>query len=241
MTLDEALARLRACGSPANVAGMARFGITPKTEMLDVSVWEIRRLGKEIGTDHRLARALWRSRVHEARVLATVVADPARLTEAQADRWVRSLDSWDVCDQLCGNLLDRTPFAARKALEWSRRDEEFVKRAGFSLMCYLAVHDKTLPDETFAPFFVAIEREADDDRNFVRKAVNWALRQIGKRNPALNRRAIAVARRLGNRDSRAARWIASDALRELQSGKVAAGLTRTEKGSRPRRQSRRRA
>lgn len=233
MTADEVLARLRALGNPTNVAGMAGFGIRPRTEVLGISVWEIRKIGKEIGRDHALAQALWRSKVHEARVLATVIADPAKTTEALADRWVRSLDSWDITDQLSGNLLDKTPFAAAKAIEWSERDEEFVKRAGFSLMAYLAVHDKRASDETFEPFLGAIEREADDDRNFVKKAINWALRQIGKRNGRLHRRAVTLARKLTEKESRSARWIGTDALRELEGKAI---LTRLQQP--PRRRAR---
>jgi 3-methyladenine DNA glycosylase AlkD len=195
---------------------MARFGIRPRAAVLGVSMVSLRRLGKEIGTDHGLALELWRSGIHEARILATIVDDPARVTESQAERWVRSLDSWDICDQLCSNLLVRTPFAHRAALAWTRRDEEFVKRAGFALMAALAVHDTAAPDRAFERFLPAIRREATDDRNFVKKAVNWALRQIGKRNRRLNEGAIETAERIAAMDSRAARWIAADALRELR-------------------------
>ncbi len=226
MNADDVVARLRTLGSPRNVAGMARFGITPRTEVVGVSVTALRRLAREIGTDHTLARALWRSGVHEARVLATIIADPPRFTETLAERWVRSLDSWDVCDQFCMNLMWRVPFAARQALAWSEREEEFVKRAGFALMASLAVHERTLDDDDFTPLLAAIEREATDDRNFVRKAVSWALRQIGKRNRTLNRRAIATARRIARIDTRAARRIAAETLRELQSERVASALRR---------------
>jgi 3-methyladenine DNA glycosylase AlkD len=195
---------------------MARFGIHPRTTVLGVSLVAVRRLGKEIGTDHGLALQLWRSGIHEARILATIVDDPARVTESQAERWVRSLDSWDICDQLCSNLLGRTPFAHRAALEWTRHEAEFVKRAGFALMAALAVRDTAAPDYAFERFLPAIRREATDDRTFVKKAVNWALRQIGKRNRRLNKRAIGTAERIATLDSRAARWIAADALRELR-------------------------
>jgi 3-methyladenine DNA glycosylase AlkD len=148
------------------------------------------------------------------------VDEPAKVTEAQLERWARDFDSWDICDGVCSNLFDRTPFARGKAIEWSARREEYVKRAGFVLMAALAVHDKKAPDALFREFLPLIEREATDERNFVKKAVNWALRQIGKRNGALNRDAIAAAKRIRRIDSKAARWIAADALRELQSAAV---------------------
>jgi 3-methyladenine DNA glycosylase AlkD len=196
---------------------MARFGINPD-RALGVRIPDLRRLAKEIGTDHRLALALWRTKVHEARILASMLDDPAAVTEDQMDSWASDFDSWDLCDQCCGNLFDRTPLAYRKAVEWAGRDEEFVKRAGFALMAWAAVHDKTADDRIFLEFLPVIEREAGDDRNFVKKAVNWSLRQIGKRNRRLHRSAVAVATRLGKRDdSRTARWIGTDALRELAS------------------------
>ena len=228
--VDDVLARLEEMGDPANVAGMQRFGITPHTRVLGISMPTLRALGKELGTDHRLAAGLWRSGIHEARVLATMVEDPARVTEAQADRWVRSLDSWDVCDQLCANLLDRTVFAHVKALEWAGRNREFEKRAGFALMAALAVHDTAASDRAFERFLPVIRREATDDRNFVKKAVNWALRQIGKRNERLHAKAISTAERIGAMDSRAARWIAADALRELRSEAVRSRLRRSAHG-----------
>jgi 3-methyladenine DNA glycosylase AlkD len=211
----EVIARLESMGDPANVAGMARFGIRPRTRVLGISVVAMRKLARDLGRDHALANALWRSGIHEARLLATMVDDPSQVTEAQADRWVRTLDSWDVCDQLCGNLLDRTPFAADKALEWSRREPEFEKRAAFALMASLALKDGA-PERTLEKFLPVIRREAIDDRNFVKKAVNWALRQIGKRSDGLRRKAIATAERIATVDSRSARWIASDALGELR-------------------------
>ncbi len=211
----EVVGRLRAMASPENVRGMARFGVSVEGA-LGVSMPELRRLAKELGRDHALSGALWKTAIHEARILAGLVGDPEHITRAEADAWVRDLDSWDVCDQLCMNLLDRTGFAYEKAAEWSRRAGEFEKRAGFALMAVLAVHDKAAPDSKLAAFFPAIEREATDDRNFVRKAVNWALRQIGKRAPGLKRKAVAAAKRIAKLDSKAARWIARDALRELE-------------------------
>ncbi len=194
---------------------MARFGINVDGA-LGVSVTELRRIAKRLGRDHRLASDLWRTGIHEARILASMVEEPERVTEAQMDRWVRVFDSWDVCDQVCMNLFDRTPFAWRKALEWSRREPEFEKRAGFALMACLAWHDRDAPPSRFTRFFTAVERESGDDRNFVKKAVSWALRQMGKRSPELRRKAIESARKLESRDARSARWIARDALRELE-------------------------
>ncbi len=215
----EIVAELESLADSANVAGMARYGINPENT-LGVSIPRLRAMAKRIGRDHALARELWASGIHEARVLAGLVDDPARVTAAQLERWVKDFDSWDVCDGVCSNLFDRTPFAHEKAVAWSARPEEFVKRAGFVLMAALAVHDKKALDERFRKFLPLIEREAADERNFVKKAVNWALRQIGKRNRALNRDAIAAAKRIRKIDSRSARWIAADALRELESDAV---------------------
>jgi len=217
----EVVGRLCAMASLENVRGMARFGISVEGA-LGVPMPALRKLGKELGRDHALGGALWKTAIHEARILAGLVGDPERLTPREADSWVRDLDSWDVCDQLCLNLLDRAPFAYEKAAEWSRRRLEFEKRAGFALMAVLAVHDKAAPDSKLAAFLPMIEREATDDRNFVRKAVNWALRQIGKRSPGLKTRAVAAAKRIAKLDSRAARWIARDALRELEGVKKTA-------------------
>jgi 3-methyladenine DNA glycosylase AlkD len=219
------VAELRAQADPATVAGRARFGIGPEGG-LGVSIPVLRRMGKRIGRDHALAEALWAAGLHEARILASLVADPAHLSRRQMEAWARQFDSWAVCDQVCSNLFDRTPGAAALALAWSRRPEEFVKRAGFVMMATLAVHDKTAADAAFRPMLAAVRREADDERNFVRKAVNWALRQIGKRSAALNRQAIAVARQVAAIDSKAARWVAADALRELESEPVQARLRR---------------
>lgn len=199
---------------------MARFGINPE-HALGVRIPDLRSLAKELGRDHSLALALWRTGVHEARILASMVDEPERVTERQMESWVRAFDSWDLCDQVCGNLFDRTPLAKAKTVEWMGREEEFVKRAGFALAAWRAVHERAGPDGEFAALLPLIEREAHDPRNFVKKAVSWALRQIGKRNRSLNRRAIAVAKRLARRDDSApARWVGMDALRELTSDAV---------------------
>ncbi len=212
-SLDQMLSRLRALANPRNVEGMARFGINPEGT-LGVSVKDLRRLARG-QRDHELARGLWASGIHEARILAALVDDPAQVSEAQMEAWAAAFDSWDVCDQVCLNLFDKTPFAAAKAVEWAGRPEEFVKRAGFALMASLAWHDKAAPDSFFLRFLPVIQREAVDRRNYVKKAVNWALRQIGKRNPTLRAAAVAAAEELLRLDSPAARWIARDALREL--------------------------
>ncbi|MFH1560556.1 MAG: DNA alkylation repair protein [Chloroflexota bacterium] len=219
MQYEEIVERLKSLSNPEAVAGMARFGINPENTY-GIPIPTLWKTAREVGRDHPLAQQLWLSGVHEARILACLVDDPKAVTEEQMESWVKDFDSWDVCDQCCSNLFDRTAFAYQKAVEWSAREEEFVKRAGFVLMAALAVHDKKASDEQFLQFLPLIQREATDDRNFVRKAVNWALRQIGKRNLSLNQRAVETARAIQEMDSRSARWIASDAIRELTSEAV---------------------
>jgi 3-methyladenine DNA glycosylase AlkD len=205
---------LRSLGCEANRDGMARFGINVGNAF-GVSVTNIRKIGKRYNRDHALAEELWETGWHECRILASIIDDPAQVTPAQMDQWVSDFDSWDLCDQCCGNLFDKTPYAWKKAVEWSKSEVEFTKRAGFAMMAALARHSKTAPDRKFGPLLRIIEKRSDDNRNFVRKAVNWALREIGKRNPALREQAIATAERILARDTPAARWIARDALREL--------------------------
>jgi 3-methyladenine DNA glycosylase AlkD len=207
------LDQLESLSNPANVAGMARYGIRA-AKAYGVSAPVVRRMAKDAGKDHALAAALWKTGALEARVLAALVDEPAKVTPAQMERWARDFDSWAVCDGVCGVLFDRTPHAAALAERWSARPEEFVKRAGFVLMATLAVHDKAAPDALFLGFLPIVEREADDPRNMVKKGVNWALRQIGKRNLALHAAAVAACRRLVTKKG-AARWVGSDALREL--------------------------
>ncbi len=213
------LQQLKSLSNPEAAAGMKRFGINPDNTC-GVPIPVIRKMAKEIGKDHALARQLWSSKFHEAKILACMIDVPQMVSEEQMESWVVDFDSWDVCDQVCSNLFDRTEFAYQKAIEWSERKEEFVKRAGFVLMAVLAVHDKKANDEAFLKFLPVIKREATDDRNFVRKAVNWALRQIGKRNLKLNANAIEIAKEIQIIDSKSARWIASDALRELTDEKI---------------------
>ena len=219
MNYDEILSRLRSLSNPEAVAGMARFGINPKNTY-GVSIPNLRKIAAQIGRDHLLAQQLWASGIHEARILAGMIDDPEKVTEYQMEKWAESFDSWDVCDQCCSNLFDKTQFAYEKAAEWSSCKEEFVKRASFALMAALSVHDKKAHDDKFLRFLPLIKRESSDERNYVMKAVNWALRQIGKRNLHLNRSAIAAARDIRKLDSTSARWIATDALRELTSENV---------------------
>ncbi|UCH35755.1 MAG: DNA alkylation repair protein [Armatimonadota bacterium] len=232
MRYEAIMKRLKSLADPRAVEGMARFGINPRNTY-GASMPALRRIAKEIRRDHGLAQRLWDSDIHDARILAGLVDDPKLVTERQMERWVRDFDSWDVCDQCCSNLFDKTPFAYEKALEWSARDEEFVKRAGFVLMAALSVHDKGATDESFESFLPIIKREAGDDRNFVRKAINWALRQIGKRNPRLNRKAIRTANEILAASPRRTNWVASDALRELTSDAVRTRLSRRKAQAQP--------
>ncbi|MFH1237740.1 MAG: DNA alkylation repair protein [Candidatus Aenigmatarchaeota archaeon] len=223
MKSEEIIVKLKSMSNPDNVAGMARFGISSENT-LGIPMPAIRKMGREIGKNHELANELWASGIHEARILAGLIADPMFLTKKQMDEWAGDFDSWDVCDQVCMNLFDRTPFAYAKAKEWAGRDKEFVKRAGFALMASLAVHDKKAGEDAFIALLPLIQRESRDDRNFVRKAVNWALRQIGKRNVTLNREAVKTAKEISKIDSKAAQWIAQDALRELTDKKTLARM-----------------
>jgi 3-methyladenine DNA glycosylase AlkD len=219
------LSELRSLGSEGAREGMARFGIN-SIKAYGVSLPELRSLAKDIGVDHELALELWKSGVHEARILASLIDDPSMVSGEQMDEWVSEFDSWDVCDQCCGNLFDKTRFAQAKAIEYSAREEEFVKRAGFALMAWTAVHNKTAGNKEFLTFLPIIKREAGDDRNFVKKSVNWALRQIGKRNIVLNHAAIKTAREISTLGSKSATWIAADALKELNSKAVATKLSK---------------
>ena len=219
MQYENILKKLKALSNPRAVEGMARFGISPENTY-GVSVPNLRKMAKEIGRDHPLALKLWDSGIHEARILASMIDEPNQVTKKQMDAWIKDLDSWDVCDQCCMNLFDKTPLAWEKAKEWTNREKEFEKRAGFALMACLAWHDKESLDEKFLALLPAIKREADDDRNYVRKAVNWALRNIGKRNLNLNKKAIETAKEIQKIESRSAKWIASNAIRELMSKAV---------------------
>lgn len=211
---DDIIEKLKSISNPDAVEGMARFGITPENTF-GVSIPNLRKIAKETKKNHALAQQLWESGFRETMILASMVDEVEMVTDEQMEEWVLDFDYWEICDQCCMNLFEKTGFAYEKAVEWSLRDEQFVKRAGFVLMARLAVSDKKADDSRFEQFFPMMLREADDERNFVKKAVNWALRQIGKRNLTLNEKAIETAMEIQKIDSKSARWIASDAIREL--------------------------
>src|SRR5208283_439593 len=216
----EILELLASRPDPHAVEGMARFGIVAKKVYGGWSTPGLKKLAREIGRNHALAQELWASEIFEARALATLIDEPAKVTKRQMDRWAKDFDNWAVCDGACLNVFRYTRFAHEKCVEWSARREEFVKRAAFALMAGLAVADKAASDEAFLRFLPLIKRAAMDERNMVKKGVNWALRQIGKRNARLNGAALSACREIHRLDSRAARWIASDARRELESPAV---------------------
>jgi 3-methyladenine DNA glycosylase AlkD len=216
---------LKRLGEKKNVEGMARFGIRAR-KVFGVSKPRLDQLAKKIGKNHKLGMELWKTRIHDARILGVLISEAEKVNANQMERWVRNFDNWDVCDGTCCHLFVFAAPAWKKAFAWTRRKKEFEKRAGFALAAFLAVHDKRAADEIYIKFLKAIERQAWDGRNFVRKAVNWALRNIGKRNLLLNRAAIASAARIRRQDTRAARWIAADALRELRSEAVQTRLRR---------------
>jgi 3-methyladenine DNA glycosylase AlkD len=218
-SVEEVLERLRVAARPDQVEGMARYGMSAEAR-LGVSVPDMRRIAKAVGRDHSLALALWETGIAEARIVAALVGDPKALTEGQMEDWVKDFNSWDVCDQVCLNLFDKTPLAWKKVADWSFREEEFVRRAAFALIACLAWHDKKATDESFIALFPIIRLGATDDRGYVKKAVSWALRHIGKRNARLNQAALALAQEISLINSRAARWVASDAKRELESKSV---------------------
>lgn len=227
-TVGEVLVKLRKKARAERLAGMARYGIVTEGR-LGVSVPDMRKLAKELGRDHELAVRLWETGFQEARIVAALIDDPRMITEEQMEGWVRDFNSWDVCDQVCMNLFDRTALAWKKVRDWSSRDEEFVKRAAFSLIACLAWHDREADDKRFIELLPLIEDAATDERNYVKKAVNWALRHIGKRNRVLNREALKAAREIQKIDSRSARWIASDAIRELETESVQKRLNRNDR------------
>lgn len=227
-TVERAVRELERYGEKRNVEGMARFGIRAKV-VYGVSKPRLDEIVKKIGKNHALGMQLWETGIHDARLLGMLISEPEEVTAGQMERWVRDFDNWDVCDGTCCHLFAATKPAWGKAFEWSRRKKEFEKRAGFALAAYLAVHDKAANDMAFRKYLKVIEREAWDERNFVRKAVNWALRNIGKRNHTLNREAIHCAERIRRGGTRAGRWIAADALRELRSEAVGNRLRRKRK------------
>lgn len=227
--LASALALLQQNAHPEALEGLARFGITGD-KRLGLSMPEIRRVARTLGRDQTLAQALWDTGIPEARIVAGLVAEPAQLSSRQMDAWAKGFASWDVCDQVCGSAFLASPLAWRKVQTWASHRDEFVRRAAFALLATLAVHDKQASDDDFVAALSLIEAAADDERNFVKKAVNWALRNIGKRSLRLNRAAIRTAEKIRKQNSFAARWIAADALRELRSEAVQRRLRRKAGG-----------
>lgn len=225
MDKNEALAWLKKNGTRRTRDGMARYGIEAK-RAFGVPMGTLLALSKKLGKDHALAVALWESGWYEARLLAALVGEPERVTRGQMNAWAAGFENWGDCDTVCFKLWDRTPFAWEKARQWAASPREFVKRGGFVLMACLAAHDKTAPDARFLPFLPLIEKGARDERNFVKKGVNWALRGIGRRSPALHAAALILARRLALAEGAAARWVGKDAVRELESPKVRAAVAR---------------
>jgi 3-methyladenine DNA glycosylase AlkD len=227
MTADEIIKKLESLENPENIAGMKRFGIVTK-KAFGVSAPVLKDLGKEIKKQtkerHKLALELWQTGIHEARIIAYLIDNPKEVTESQMDNWVKDFDNWAICDGTCGHLFCKTEFAYKKVLEWSESEEEFIKRAGIVLIAWLAVHDKKVSDDKIVDFLRILEQKSDDERNFIRKAVNWSLRQIGKRSLYLNKLAIESAEQIKTRNTKSARWIAADALRELREEKVQARL-----------------
>ena len=219
MEFREIIKELESQSNPEDVAGMAKYGIKT-THAYGVRMPELTRMAKETGKDHELAEKLWQHAYTETRILACLVDDPQLVSEEQMERWALEFNSWDVCDQCCMKLFRKTPYAYNKINQWSMREEEFVKRAAFTLIATLAVHDKKVDDAQFEQLFPIIIRESTDDGNYVKKAVNWALRQIGKRNLNLNKKAIDLSINISEIDSKSAKWIAKDALKELTSEKI---------------------
>lgn len=219
MTLPQLKSELKKNVRPNALEGMARFGIDT-SQAYGVSIPVLRQLAKQIGRDHKFAQTLWDAGIHETRIIASMIDEPDKVTKSQMDKWANDFNSWDVCDQCCSNLFRKTPYAHEKAMEWSESKKEFVKRAGFTMMAVIAVHDKKATDNDFDKFFKQIKCGSTDERNFIKKAVNWALRQMGKRNKALNKKALAVAKEIEKIDSKSAKWIAKDAIRELTDQKI---------------------
>ena len=213
--VDTVVLKLKRLGTKAGRDGMARFAI-PSDNAFGVSVGDIREVAKQLGRDHDLALELWETGLYEPRMLACFIDDPKQVTPTQLDRWCRDFDSWAICDTACFHLFDRTPHAWRKVEQWASRRDEFVKRAAFALLASLALHDKKTDDEPFLRCLPLVEREAGDERNFVKKGVNWALRAIGKRSRSLHAVAVVMSERLSKSDLAAARWVGKDALRELK-------------------------
>jgi len=231
MTLKDVISHIKKNRNARNIFGMARFGICVSSAY-GLSMPQLRKLKKRLGTEHELALALYRTKIHEAKILAALVDDPAQVTEVQMEEWVKGFDSWDVTDQVTTVLFDRTKYSWKKAMEWTKRKPEYEKRAGYTIMAGLAVHDRVSPDEKFEKFYPLIIKGASDERNFVKKAVNWALRNIGKRSFKLNSSALKISKILVNSASKSARWVGSDAVRELKSATAKRRIRAAEKARR---------
>ncbi len=210
---------LKKLHNPKNVEGMARYGINPQFA-LGISIPYLRKKAKEIGKDHKLALELWETKIHEARILSSLLEEPKLISRIQMNNWASDFNSWDLCDQVCNNLFRKTEFAYEKAVEWSMKKKEFVKRAGFVLMASLSVHSRELTNDDFLKFFEYIKSAAVDERNFVKKAVNWSVRNIGKRNLFLHKKAIQLSQEILGLNTKPSSWIAKNALLELQSEKI---------------------
>ncbi len=225
----EIITKLKSLGSFENIAGMERFGIVVK-KAFGVSAPVLKQLAKDIKKQtkdrHQLALKLWQTEIHEARIIAYLIDEPKKVTDEQMNLWAKDFDNWAICDGTCGHLFCKTEIAHDKVFEWSAREEEFIKRAGIVLIAYLAVHDKKACDEKIAHFLPLLESKSNDDRNFIKKAVNWSLRQIGKRNLNLNKLAVETAEKIKSQNTKSARWIAADALRELTSEKTLERITK---------------
>jgi 3-methyladenine DNA glycosylase AlkD len=227
---NDIIKKLNSLKNPRNIEGMARFGIRPKSKVFGISIPELRKIAKEIKKDlsaqtsHNLAMKLFGSGIHEARLLAGFIAESEKLTEQEIEKWVKTFDSWDIVDQVCGNLFDKSKIAVKKISEFAKRDAEFEKRVAFALIAALSVHNKKMRDEEFLKFFPLIKKASTDERNFVKKAVNWALRQIGKRNKNLNKETLKLAKEIQEIGSKSSKWIAKDAIRELESEKIKSRL-----------------
>ena len=228
LELDEIIEKLEKLSKPEEVEGMKRFGINPKNTY-GIRMPILKKIAKDYKNNHELAIDLWKIDTRETRIIASLVDVPKMVSSKQMDKWANEFSYWEICDQCCINLFRKTDYAYDKIHEWSKNEKEFVKRAGFALIATLAVHDKKQDDKIFIDLLKLTKREATDERNFVKKAVNWALRQIGKRNNNLNKEAIAIAKKIHKIDSKSARWIAKDALRELTSEKVKIAIAKKEK------------
>ncbi|HAX18651.1 MAG TPA: DNA alkylation repair protein [Actinobacteria bacterium] len=224
MKIDEIISSIKSQYNPANIKGMERFGINIRNNY-GCSIPFLKKLAKEVGENHCLALQLWETEIHDARLLAGFIDKPGEVTEEQMEEWAGCFDSWDLCDQVCNYLFSYTSFAFKKSIEWINSDKEFIKRAGFVLMAQFSVHDKNAENEVFEHFLKLIYEKSDDNRNYVKKAVNWALRQIGKRSIFLNKSALETAENILLKGDKASKWIARDALRELKNEKVVSQLS----------------